>query len=636
MKPVAQILLTGALVGGAGFAAWVFLPKMQAPSLLVATEAGESSEVARRLIDQYDPTADVARTVADRSGITADLTNERIGTLVEGDSRRAQDILDQEATRINDMTKDTVSRLRQHDQRFSDFTGDTTSTTQGSVNFGNNTGTMTRHMTDGLSQSQSVAQSNTALLKSATDVSAKALQSSHGDASGRDSLIGNRMHGVALYHQGLAQDRTARLVRTEVEATMFELSQLLVDQNLRIAEADIVNNSGIDGAIKKQSERLAEAEKAHDAIVESVKDLETKIASVKGEIKSQSAMASTLRMQLDDLESRGVNFSAQNAGDTFEREYQSISSSYRNVLSRIHTLQHGSIQGAHLELGGDLISGEYVAETEGGEIEYELGLDELERRLVKLGWEETGAKQVLDDETAELNRLDGLKRSYEDRAQAARTAIQEGNEQAATMYAKFQELQAETTSLEDSAIDSLKKSSQAFDSARSAARSRMSDLPQLSPEKEEQSPSKLIKEDQLLVSQMASLSADSLTRASMVLYDRYSQLGKAIPMCESLGSTFADLELNLTEMSDALAATKADAEKILDDAIDGFEGASQGFKQHWSVAASAAAADYMLALFDNPELVNVAIANYQSVVKDRETEPRLRPFVDRLEQLRSR
>ena len=89
-------------------------------------------------------------------------------------------------------------------------------------------------------------------------------------------------------------------------------------------------------------------------------------------------------------------------------------------------------------------------------------------------------------------------------------------------------------------------------------------------------------------------------------------------------------------MSEARAAAKADAESILNDAIESFEGASRKLKEHWSVAASVAAADYMLALFDHPELVNVAIANYQSVVKDRESEPRLRPFVERLDQLRHR
>ncbi|GJM25498.1 MAG: hypothetical protein DHS20C16_19130 [Phycisphaerae bacterium] len=636
MKPVAQVVLTGALVGGAGIAAWTFLPKLQAPSSLVAIEAGENSEIARRLIDQYDPAAEVARTAVDRSGFASDLTDDRIGTLVEGDSHRAQDVLDQEANRINDMLKDSVNRLRQHDQKFNELSGESVTTTQGSVNFGNNTGSMTKHMTDGLSQSKNVGQSNTSLLKSATGASAKALQASFGEASGRDSLVGNRMNGVALYHEGMAVDRKARIVRAEADSRLVELSKLAVEQQLQMSEADIVNGSGIVASIEKQRERLAEAESAHAAIAKSVEDTESNIAAVKGEIETQSAMASSLRTQLDALESRGVEFGSQNAGDTFEREYKSLSSSYRNVLSRAHALQHGSIAGAHLEMGGDLVTGQYVPDQEGGEIEYELGLDELERRLVQLGWEESGAKQVLDDERAELDRLEGLKSSFETRASTAQSAIQEGNQQAATIFANYQELAAETASLEDDAIETLKNASQAFTSARRAAQSRMTDLPQLSPEKEEQSPGALIKKDRWLVGQMASQSADSQTRAAMILYDRYSHLGNAIALCENLESTFPELDLKLAEMSDAIASTKTSAEEILEDAIDGFEGASQGFESHWSVAASVAAADYMLALFEHPELVDVAIANYQSVVKDRETEPLLRPFVDRLEQLRNR
>lgn len=636
MKPVAQVVLTGALVGGAGLAAWMFLPKLQAPSTLVATEAGENSEIARRLIDQYDPGADVTQTVVNRSGVDADLTGERINSLVESDSRRAQDVLDQEANRINDMLKDSVSRLRQHDQKFGDMIGDSVSSTQGSVNFGNNTGAMSRTMADGLSKSKSVAQSNTALLKSATSASAKALQASAGDASGRDSLVGNRMHGVALYHEGLALDRSARLVRSEADAKLFELSQLSAKRKQLMAEADVVKDSGVEASIEKQRERLSEAQEKHDGIVSSMEDIESKIAAVKAEIETQSAMASTLRTQLDTLEARGVEFGTQNAGSTFEREYGSVSSSYRNVLSRVHTLQHGSIRGAHLEMGGDLVTGEYVPDKDGGEIEYELGLDELERRLVQLGWEESGAKQVLDDEKDELSRLEGLKSQLEARASAAQSAIQESDQNAASVFASYQELEVETKSLEDQAIDTLKKANRAFASAKSAAQSRMRDLPDVPIEKEEFSPVKLIKNDDWLVGQMASQAADSQTRAAMVLYDRFVHLGKAIALCESLASTFGGLDLSVTEMAETRAASKTEAEGLLDDAINSFEGASRSFKEHWSVAASVAAADYMLALFDHPELVNVAIANYQSVVKDRETEPRLRPFVDRLEQLRNR
>ena len=48
------------------------------------------------------------------------------------------------------------------------------------------------------------------------------------------------------------------------------------------------------------------------------------------------------------------------------------------------------------------------------------------------------------------------------------------------------------------------------------------------------------------------------------------------------------------------------------------------------------AADYVLALFDNPSMVQAAIANYRNVVEGREDNPYIRPFRDRLEQLRSR
>ncbi len=636
MKPVAQVVLTGALVGGAGFAAWTFLPKLQAPSTVVATEAGMHSETARRLIDLYDPTADVAHAAVGRSGIATDLTGERISTLVENDSPLAQDVLDQEATRVNDLLKATANRIRQHDQRFGEITGETTSTIQGAVNFGNNTGTMSRHMTEGLAESHLVAQSNTSLLKSASSASAKGLQATSGEASGRDSLIGNRTHGIALFHEGMAMDRQARLVRSDADDQLIVLSELLARQMLLAEEANIVEDSGVRDAIKDQEDRVAEARNELDAIATSIDGVQGRIESIKSDIESQTMIATTLRKQLDDLESRGVDFSAQGAGDAFEREYQNLSGRYRVALSLIHALQKGTITGARYESGSDQTPGQYVPNKAGGTIEYEPGQVELERHLVQLRRKESGAKQIHEDETAELDRLNGLQSANLAKAEAARTAMAAGAEKAKTLLDSYQALTAETIAIEDNAISTFKKASQAFAAAKRAAQSRSADLPQMSPEKEERSPAKLIKNERWLEAQMASQSADSGTRASMVLYDRFIHLKQATTVFESLADVFPNLDLNTDEMKSQIAQAKTDAEAILDDAIGDFENASRNFKQHWSVAASVAAADYMLALFDNPRLVNVAIANYQSVVKDRETDPVLRPFIERLEQLRNR
>jgi len=52
------------------------------------------------------------------------------------------------------------------------------------------------------------------------------------------------------------------------------------------------------------------------------------------------------------------------------------------------------------------------------------------------------------------------------------------------------------------------------------------------------------------------------------------------------------------------------------------------------VAASVAAANYVMSLFDRPELRSLALQNYNEVVKGREDNPDVRPFKLRFEQLR--
>jgi len=629
-------VITGALVGGAGLAAWTFLPQLQAPATVVSREAEEGSERARRLLDQYDAVADSAQTAAARAGMDEGLTDERIRELVEEDTRKVQDVLEEEARRINDMLKSAVSRLRQHDQKFADLGGDSSAGQLGSVRFGNNANAMAKSMSDGLKGSETATRRNSSILKRAANVAGDALKATAGDASGSDSFVANRMRGVTLFHQGLSFDRKARLARAEADSVLAALAQVQLQVGTLKGESKIVKSSGIEGAISKQQTQLADAESAHKAILESVSTLESKVEVTKRQIDEQSTLATGLRDQLDALESRGVQYEGSNPGDDFSREYSSLAAKYRAALRLGQELRQGTISGAHLEAGGELVSGRYVPDRDGEAIQYEPGLDELERRLVKLGWEQTGTKQILEDETAALDRLNDIKQSHTAKAEVATTALSAKTQQAEALLEDFQRLFAEVASLEDEAIGSLELAQRSFSAAKRAAQARMSDLPDLPQEKEALSTGKLIKEDRWLVGQMASQSADSGTRAAMVLYDRYTHLAKAIVVFESMESAVTNVDLKIDEMKELRASTKKKAESLLDDAIDGFEGAARGFKSHWSVAASLAGADYMLALFDHPELVGAAIANYQSVVKDRETQSHVRPFAKRLKQLRNR
>jgi hypothetical protein len=122
----------------------------------------------------------------------------------------------------------------------------------------------------------------------------------------------------------------------------------------------------------------------------------------------------------------------------------------------------------------------------------------------------------------------------------------------------------------------------------------------------------------------------------MILYDRYSHLKEAQAALDRVATLASLTNYDATALASAATDAKTQGEEAVTDAIDAYEGAAAGLKKHWTVAASAAAADYLLALFDHPEMVNVALANYKAVVEGREDNALVRPFRDRFEQLRTR
>jgi hypothetical protein len=256
--------------------------------------------------------------------------------------------------------------------------------------------------------------------------------------------------------------------------------------------------------------------------------------------------------------------------------------------------------------------------------------------LVSAEAHQAGVHELLENASAALARLEALKQEYAARAQAAGERLAAETETARQSFDQYKERLAETRSLEEEAIKKLEQASRAFSTARNLADARVNDVPTLSPAQEEESPVKLIREDRWLSAQLRCQAADANVWKALVLYDRYDHLKTVLAKLGDIEANVVSLGFSPTETEAEIESTRATAEESLTDAINSIESAGRDLKQHWSVAATVAGAEYVLALFDNPAMVELAMANYRAVVQDRETNPFVRPFVERLNQLRNR
>jgi hypothetical protein len=124
-------------------------------------------------------------------------------------------------------------------------------------------------------------------------------------------------------------------------------------------------------------------------------------------------------------------------------------------------------------------------------------------------------------------------------------------------------------------------------------------------------------------------------QAALLLYGRYRLLERAGAVMDGFGDA-ASTQPGTDVFASSAAEAMEQGKDLLDKAITSLERSSGKLRKHWTVTATVAAADYALSLFGDESLRELAIANYQSVVEGREQDELVRPFAERLEQLRNR
>ncbi len=619
----------GLLVLGTGV--WFVVPMLQSPEAAIESQAGEAAERARRTLSQFDSMALTQQQIANDDGLASGVTGDEVAQLVESNSQRAQDVLKEQADRLSDATKECSRAVQELDERLANLDPDAVAGTAVNMRFGTNVPAMSQEMVDGLKRRKQLAMSSNEYLRDALNAASEGLNADENGASGADNLHANRIKGIVLHEQGLAAHRLASLVRSEAVAQLYRLVDICGLLHIDQSKVDVVDSSGVEAIIANRQEAVAELEAERAKVTAVVEELDVKCENLKTKIEEQLAIAQQSRGEMERLESAGIDYGQPDAVERFEVAFADEAERYRRAVSLSQALQRGSVANAVWQERLGNSGGEYVA-ADGGSLDYQIGLAGFERQLRAEQLRKEGIEQMLADAEESLHRARSLGKAYAADGQNARESSEKLKEQARAAISEYLVLAAKVAEHEDQALRSFKNAASAFKAAQRRAQDRMRDVPSPMPQN---SPFELVEQDEWLGGYLACQVAEAQMWRALVLYDRFSHLRRADEALNIIPTDVAAEQIDRDVIAQNMQAAKTEAEEVIGEAIEGFERVGRSLKNHWAVAASVGAADYVLALLDHPEMVAAAIANYTNAVEDRD-DPQMRVFKARREQLRNR
>ncbi|MCB9849941.1 MAG: hypothetical protein H6817_04475 [Phycisphaerales bacterium] len=637
MKDKAIVMLTGALVVVFGGALYLVTPALESSDRKLEKTVGASAERARRMLDKFNADSDAVEVVLDRAGVTSDLSSDRIDAIVTNDHRDAQANLETEATRINDLRQAATGRHRQLDSEFAELDPGAQLPAARPASLAGSPEQMKSTLAQGAQWRENHQKENRARIRDALSAVDSAMRETEGDASGSNSPSANRLKAIANFQEADTASREAALARADADRALFDMT--VAARMLATAEnqPNIAKAANVESTIEERRADVAKAEEAHGKAQTAVSELEATIGELNRRIDNQSAIAADARKRMEKLEAEGLDYSLPNAAEQFAASYTAAAREYRTAIRIEHALRHGTLDNARIDATGDYLKGEFVSATPGGEIEYVRGLDDYEADL-------TAARIELEGRDAELKKA----RERLDEAQNMRSSIASASERADTRasdlsnrinarFEAYMKAADEARNAEDVAIKKYSEASRAFQRTQQVSMARTTSAPEgMQQDALDRSPYSLMQTDQWVAAEAKCEAADADIWAALVWYERHAQLTRAQAALDEVNKQVNLIGFDAAAMQQAATDAYTEGSNLANGAVKALESASSPLKNHWTVAASVAGANYVLSLFNQPELRGLAIQNYTAVVKDREDDPTVRPFKQRLDQLKNR
>jgi len=609
------------IAAGAGLVAcaggWLALLALQSPRRVVASEVSVELERARRLLDRYNVM------LAQQSLLVGQLEENGIEVGEEGLPSELEDEYQQLHAEMWEAYRPT------------DWAEGSPEPRPARANYGN----LPRQIEQGLARQAASMDGNERLLADAMQAVERALSVTDGDESSRTHAEANRLKATILHHMGLGKWAEAQLRRQE--ADRFRQTLLALANRARESKSmtTLVADSRIDERIATLQEEeatleaeLAEERRALATLDERLEDLETQWESARS--RRAEALAA-----LDACKAKGVDFSDPEGGERFRIRMEELDAAFRAADREVRSLEHGDYLNAQIDRSGDFLNGRYVKVGSVKDPAFEQGVMHFRGEHAVASKQVEGKERVLRAVQADTQLLEGMKAEYTEIQARAADRINECATAATEAYEELSLVESEAFAIEDEALEILERSGKASQQAAGYARQWISDALDrtegLSSEVKERSAFGSRLQDTWMGGYIAAQEADVRLAKAWIYYERYASATQNSRILSVVTDALPLREVDAeSERAKRAEAHDAGAEEIAQ-AVKLLERVHNDTNRHWTVAAQAAGATYLMALFGHEDYVADAIEGYRNAVKGRENEKSAATFVARLNRLES-
>ncbi len=598
---------------------WVSLPSLQSAQRRVDSQAAEHLERARRILHQYS------------FGLShkAALLEQAIDLGMDAEEENGAWIADDEA----DNYQTSHERLWEG-YNPTNWPEDATSQPRlAKASYGN----LSSQIREGLTGRTKILRDNERLLTDALSEIGEALAISDGSADSRSYAEANRLKAVILYHQGLAHSIRAKLKRNEAQPLRDQLVDLrskvvmlkVIEEDNRI---DLTNDK-IAELQSKAAEVKTEAEKVNAQLAE----LDGTIAGFNQRIDQATKTRDARFAETQALQSTGLDFNNPEGSEVFAQRYHQLDSEYRAADRLVQTLVGGDMPNAQIDSSADYIQGQYLENGTDSQLTVTLGLSHYQQQREVLSQQAAASQDAVNVFEEGIQTLEDMSAMFSSERDEARQQLPALAKTANDLYGDLSSLDDEAFELEGDALDSLRKSASAANLAANNALSWVTDARTqaqlLTGEAKSLSPFEARTQDGWMAGHIAAQEADALLEQARIHLRRYrtKNLNAAIlaDLAKPLNLREAD---PIAESDAALEAQKAGIEAIKVTMMR-LQKAHKEANRHWTFVAQQAAANELIAQFDQPGYDNEALAAYRNAIKGRETESFAGPFQARIHQL---
>ena len=428
-------------------------PLLRGAQAAVNAEVDEHVERARRMLHQYDPSAErLSELLQSLSALDVDVTpsGEKVDRLLE----EYRSVLEAAEETLKARARQTRATQDELEDRYR-AAGGTRAAASQPPGFGVNVAAMAAAVRQGLSTRDDLLARNERLVQDALTEISEGLATTVSDAEGAHHPLAQRLKGLLLRFRAAVLQRSAWRTRSRGDDARYALADLLARARQLQIEKGLVEHS----RIRRQIDAL---QRDADALRQQVDDRRTRlaeldetIADLQQRIDSHRKIAEPARRKMETLQDEGANLLAPDGYDAFAVEYARASVDYRNAVAEAHRLEFGTLQNARIDDSGDYILGQFVPADPDRPVVVLRGLAGYRNDRDTLAGELKGLDETLSGVEADAGSLEQLAQGYAAHASEAGAEFDEMRSRAASLYTELEKHLSGADAEVDQALNTL-------------------------------------------------------------------------------------------------------------------------------------------------------------------------------------